>query len=626
MQRGTALDLTLTGTNLAEPTGVWTSFPAKVTIPSEGNNGKDAGKLLVRLEVPKDAPLGFHSLRLATKRGMSNARMFCLDDLPQVLEGVANNTPATAQAVPTPCVVVGRVDAEATDYFKIHVTANQRLSFEILGHRLGSQFDPQLQILDAQTGRELPGAYSNDAPGLQTVARLTYTFKTAGDYVIAVRDVSYRGGEDFHYRLRIGDFPCATTPLPLAAKRGSKVAVQFTGPMLEGVAPVEVTAPTDPTITYLAVAPRGSNGLHGWPVHLALSDVDELLEKEPNNDPAKATRLPVPGAITARFEQKGDVDSFVFALKKGVRYTLQTQTHELGSPTEVYMTLRDAKGAQLQVSDPAKAARLDFTPPADGDYTLQVEHLHLWGGPDEVYRLSVTPAEPGFDFTVAIDRFNAPQGGKLSLPILAPRRDFDGPIEINVIGPKGISGKLALAAGKVPPPNQPIGTLVVTIADDVPVGPTVFQIMGKATINGKAVSKLVHVPRAVAPGMPNPPQPPWNVTTSLGLAVTAKPPFALTAKLDAASYMPGKAATLTITATRAPGFTAEIALSAAGLPPGVTAMLKNVPANQNEIKILLTLTPQAKLGQSALTITGKASHQGQEMTASAPPVMLVIKK
>src|SRR6185437_7703368 len=78
MQRGTTLDLTLTGTNLAEPTGLATSFPAKVVIPTEGNNGKDNGKLLVRLEVPKDAPLGFHTIRLATRRGMSNLRLFCI--------------------------------------------------------------------------------------------------------------------------------------------------------------------------------------------------------------------------------------------------------------------------------------------------------------------------------------------------------------------------------------------------------------------------------------------------------------------------------------------------------------------------------------------------------------------
>jgi hypothetical protein len=626
MQRGTTLDLTLTGTNLAEPTGLWTSIPAaKVTIPSDGNNGKDNGKLLVRLEVPTDAPLGFHALRLATRRGMSNLRLFCIDDLPQVSEWMTNHTPSTAQLVPLPCVVAGKADAETTDYYKFIAAAGQRLSFEILGRRLGSAFDPQIQILDAN-GRELPGAYSNDAPGLQTDARLTHTFKTAGVYLIALRDVSYRGGDDFHYRLRIGDFPCATTTLPLAVQRGSKTMVRFAGPNVEGVEAVEVTAPTDPAIESLFLAPRGANELHGWPVSLALSDIPETLEQEPNNEAAKANRLPVPGAVTARFEQKGDNDSFVFALKKGVRYSIEAETHELGSPTEVYMTLRDAKGTQVQVSDPMKAARLDFTPPADGDYTLNVEHLHLWGGPDEVYRVVVAPYEPGFDLAVALDRFNIEQGGKLSLRILAPRRDFGGPIEISVLGPKGMSGKLAVGDGKAPPPNQPLGTLVVNVDNDAPVGPHLIQIQGKATINGKTVTKFASVGTAVRQELGNLPLPPKNLLTSIALAVTERPPFALTAKLDAESYAPGKSATLTIAANRAPGFTAEIGLSAAGLPPGVTAMMKNVPANQNEVKVTLTLAPQAKVGKAAITLTGKAKHQGRDVTATAAPVTLTIKK
>jgi hypothetical protein len=625
MQRGTTLELTLTGTNLSEPTGLWTSFPAKATIPTEGNNGKDNGKLLVRLEVPKDAPLGFHAIRLATRRGMSNLRLFCIDDLPQVLENTSNHAPNMAQVVSLPCVLAGKADAETMDYFKFHVAAGQRLSFELLGRRLGSLFDPQLQILDAN-GRELPGAFSNDAPGLQTDARLTYTFKTAGDYLAAVRDVSYRGGDDFYYRLRIGDFPCATTTLPLAVKRGSKTTVRFAGPNVQDAAAVEVSAPTDPAIEFLSLAPRGASGLYGWPVNLALSDVEETLEQEPNNDAAKANRIPVPGAVTARFEQKGDNDVFVFTLKKGVRYTIEAQTHELGSPAEVYMTLHDAKGGQLQASDPTKAARLDFTPPADGDYTLHVEHLHLWGGPDEVYRLSVAPFEPGFDLAVALDRFNVEQGGKLSIPILAPRRDFGGPIEISVLGPKDINGKLDIAAGKAPPPNQPLGTLVVNAGNDVPVGPHVFQIQGKATINGKTVTKLASVRAAVSQELANLPLPPKNLLTSISLAVTERPPFTLAAKLDAASYMPDKPATLTVAATRAPGFTAEITLSAAGLPPGVTAMLKNIPANQNEIKLTLTLTPKVKVGNAAVTLTGKAKHQGRDVIATAPPVTLTIKK
>ncbi len=633
MQRGTTLDLTLTGSNLAEPTGLWTSFPAKVTIPTAGNNGKDNGKLLVRLEVPKDAPLGFHALRLATRRGLSNLRLFCIDDLPQVSESATNHTPDTAQVVSVPCVVVGQADAETADYFRFRVAAGQRLSFEVLGRRLGSSFDPQIQLLDAQ-GRELPGAYSNDAPGLQTDARLTYTFKTAGDYLVAVRDVSYRGSGDFYYRLRIGDFPCATMTLPLAIKRGTKTAVRFAGPNVDGVAPVEVTAPTDPAIEFLSLAPLYSprssvlhgNGLPGWPVYLALSDIEETLEKEPNDEAAKANRIPVPGAVTARFEKKGDIDTFLFALKKGARYRIEAQTHELGSPTEVYLTLRDARGTQLQVSDPMKEAYLDFTPPADGDYTLHVEHLHLWGGPDEVYRVSVTPLEPNFDLAVALDRFHVEQGGKLAIPIMSPRRDFNGPIEIRVIGPKGIRGQLTIAAGKAPPPNQPLGTLVVDVDADVPVGPYAFQIQGQATINGKPLTRLANVRTVVSQNLANLPLPPKNLLTSIGLAVTERPPFTLTAKLDAPSYAPGKLATLTITATRAPGFTTEIVLSTSALPPGVTTMLKNIPANQNEIKLALTLTPQAKIGNTAITVTGKSKHQNHEVTATSPPVTLVIKK
>src|SRR5260370_28734556 len=130
MQRGKTLALTLTGTNLADPTGVWTSFPAKVTIPTEENNGKDNAKLLVRLEVPKDAPMGFHTIALATTRGMSNYRLFCVDDLPEVMQGANNRSKETAQAVSAPCVVVGRVTAEANDYYKITMKAGDRVRFE----------------------------------------------------------------------------------------------------------------------------------------------------------------------------------------------------------------------------------------------------------------------------------------------------------------------------------------------------------------------------------------------------------------------------------------------------------------------------------------------------------------
>jgi hypothetical protein len=625
MQRGTALELTLTGTNLAEPTGVWTSFPAKVTIPTDNKNGTNPASLRVKIELPKDAPMGFHSIRLATKKGMSNSRLFCIDDLPQVMESANNHEAKMAQVLPVPCVLVGRADAETTDYFKIAVKPNQRVSFEVLGRRLGSAFDPEIMLLDAATGRELPGGYNNDAPGLQTDARLTYTFKTAGDVLVAVRDTSYRGGADFHYRLRIGDFPCATTPLPLAAKRGSKAAIRFTGPTVDGVAPVEVQIPTDPLVTAVQVAPRGANGLYGWPVMLSISDLDEQLEKEPNNDPGKANRIAVPGAITARFEQKDDVDNFVFSAKKGKRYTIEAHAAEHLSPTEVYMVLKNDKGAEILKSNPMVAPKLDFTAPADGDFTLAVEHLHSWGGPDEVYRLTVTPYEPDFSLTLNIDRFVIAPGGTVSIPIFATRAGYNGAIDVSVAGAKGLSGTVAIPAGPAKPPNQPSATLNVK-ADELPPGPVVFSLQGKGVVDGKPVVRLLSVRNLLAAAMGNLPVPPQTMYHQVGLAVLEKPPFALTAKFDAPAVQPGKSITATVTAVRQPGFTAEIVVTATGLPPNAVAKPAKIPAGMNEVKVTIDLKPNVPPGKPVVTFQGAAKHVGRDYSAAAAGLAIVVEK
>ncbi len=622
IQRGGTLDLILTGTNLASPTGLWTSFPAKVTIPTDANNGKDATKLRVRLEVPKDTPLGFHSLRLATAHGISNFRLFCIDDLPQVMAVNTNRNRATPQAVPVPCAVVGKADAEVSDYYKVSVKAGQRLSFEILGRRLGSAFDPQITLFDAKTQKEL--AYNNDAPGLQTDARLTYTFKEAGDYLVAVRDVMYRGGPDYWYRLRIGDFPCATTPLPMAARRGSKVAVHFAGPHVEGVAPVEVTVPSDPAAEVVYVAPRGGNGLYGWPVALAVSDLEEVQEHEPNNEPAKANRVPVPCGITGRFQAKGDVDHYVFAAKKGQRWIIQAQTHEYHSPTEVYMTLKNAAGAQLAVSNPAQEPRLDYTAPADGDLILAVEHLNYWGGPDESYHLTITPYQPGFDLALSLDRLEIPQGGQGVIPIqTVTRRDYTGPVELTLTGPAFLHGRAVIHPGPAAS-NQPVGWLFVSADANAPLGPQPVAVQGKATINGQAVTVRAGTRTAASQALANLPFPPLALYHQVGAAVTEKPPFSLAVKRDTPGLIRGTAGPVTVTATRSAGFTEEIALTPIGLPANVAATLKSVSKGQNEAKGTLTPAANAPLTSFTLSFVGKAKYQGKDYVVIATPAPLEI--
>jgi hypothetical protein len=362
---------------------------------------------------------------------------------------------------------------------------------------------------------------------------------------------------------------------------------------------------------------------------LLLSDLDETLEQEPNDEIGKANRVPVPGAVTGRFEKKDDVDFYVFTLKKGQRYLLDAQTAELHSPTEVDMVLLDAKGAQLQASNLNGPARLDFTPPADGDYLLKIKHLLLWGGPSETYRVTIKPFEPGFDLAVGIDRYDVGQGATFSVPIFVGRRDYAGQVEVSVVGNAKLTGQTTIAAtqpGQPAKPDQASGALVVTVAPDMPIGPAVFSIQGKATINGKEVVQLVDVRALASANLASLPVPPLSMSHRLGLAVKEPPPFTLAFKFDDGPAMPGKSIGLTVTATRVPGFTEEIALSATGLPSTVKPALVNIAANQSEAKLTFNVEANAAAGEVMVTLVGKAKAKGQQVTINSSPMTLTIKK
>jgi len=194
------------------------------------------------------------------------------------------------------------------------------------------------------------------------------------------------------------------------------------------------------------------------------------MELEPNNDPTKANKIAIPSAITARLLEKGDLDHFSFTAKKDQRLIIEATSQDLYSPTEVYMALKDAKGAKLAETNPTGASRFDFKAPADGDYTIAVEHLHLWGGPAEIYRLSITNYEPGFDITIGGDHFDGPAGAPFSVPVNVTRRDYADTIEVSVEGTKGITGKLSIPKGQPAQAGQPAGNLNFEIDESVAVG------------------------------------------------------------------------------------------------------------------------------------------------------------
>jgi hypothetical protein len=612
---GDEVELTLTGTNLADPVAVLLSCPAKVTIPADKKNGTEAGKLRVKVALDAKCPIGLHTVRVATKHGVSNARPFVVDSLPAVASAANNRTKDAAQALSVPCVVAGTVAAETSEFFKVKVGANQKLTFEVLARRIGSPLDPIVVLHDARTKRELVELYADDTPGLQGDCRLTHAFKEAGEVLVEVRDTTHRGGGDYAYRLRIGEFPGATTAFPLAAQRGKEVSVGFAGP--DTIPPVKVTAPKEPGLAAFYVAPTTGKA-DGWPLPVLLSDHPEAAEQEPNDTPKQANKLPVPGGVSGRFDRAKDIDHYAIAGKKGQKLVVSVQTYEVNSPAEVLVRVLDAKGAQVATSNPAAAPnRFEFTPAADGEYVIACEHQNFLHGPNEVYHLSVVPSGPDFGVNVLLDRGEAPAGGGTTVVATVTRLNgYAGPVELSIDGDPALSGKVTLPAG------QTLAAIPVMVKDGAKPGAYPFRVKATAAAGGETVTRYGHLTDAVKASLGGMPNPPPEMLSQCVLGVTDRPPFALKLTAEPAEIAKGKGGKILVQATREKGADGDIVLAPLVVPPTSPAAVKPVPKGQTKAEIAVTVQPAAPAGPTPFAFKATTKVGGKDYAITPPPVVI----
>lgn len=621
LKRGTSTELVLNGTNLTEPTGVLLNCPGTISIPTDNKNGTEAAKLRVKVNLPADTPIGLHAIRVGTRHGVSNLRPLLVDELDILAETGANRTRETAQPIKAPCLVSGVVPAEASGFFKVKVAAGQRLTFEVLARRIGSRLDPIIVLHDGKSKRELPDLYADDTPGLQGDCRLTHTFKDEGEIIVQVRDTTYRGGADYTYGLRIGDFPGATVAFPLVAQRGKEVKVAFAGPGTEDVSAVTVKAPSDPTIAAVYATPKRAAGVSGWPVPVRLSDDPQGVEQEPNDQPGKATKVPVPGGVSAKFATKGDIDHFAFTGKKGQKLTIAALTYEANLPTEVLLRVLDAKGAELARSNPAQpAARLDFTPGADGEYVIACEHLNYLYGPNEVYHLSIIPAAPDFAVSLAVDRCEAPAGGATAVAVTSIARvnGFAGPVELSIVGDPNVSGSITVPAG------QTQAFIPLKVKAGTKPGAYSFRVRGKATVGGQEVVRVGTFLDAVKTAFGDMTNPPPELLSSCAVGVMEKPPFLVNLTADPTAIEKGKAGKLVVEVTRNAGFDGDVTLAPLFLPPNVTAAVKPVPKGKTKMDFPLTVAAAAATGPTPVVLRATAKVAGKDYAVIPAPLVVEI--
>jgi hypothetical protein len=287
--------------------------------------------------------------------------------------------------------------------------------------------------------------------------------------------------------------PRLMTVMPPGGKIGSSVEVTFTGTDLEepeqllfshpGIkaeplaGPVPPPPPPDPKmkkpkpgmgkpvvsrfkVTLAADVPLGIHDVrfvNKWgvsnPRAFVAGDLNEVLEKEPNNDVEQAQRIAINSTVNGSMANPTDVDYYVFAGKKGQRIVFACLAASIDSRFHPGIEIYDAKGRQLVSGRDYNDtdAVTDCTLPDDGDYFVRLFHFtHTQGTAEYFYRLTLSTApwidavfpcvvEAGKTTTVTVYGRNLP-GGKLDPSAVVGDRVLEK-ISVNVTAPAGGRGQ-----------------------------------------------------------------------------------------------------------------------------------------------------------------------------------------
>lgn len=663
--RGTTVELTVAGVHIGRGTGlifegdgitVESITPEKPPEPSPVKEGEKPpepprnpeGRLTARLRIAPDTEPGVRAFRVVTPVGPSDVGWFVVGQWPEAAEQEPNNTPEQAQRVTFPVCLLGRLDpAEDLDYFRFHARAGQTLVFDLLSSRLQLPLDAILTLLDAH-GWEI--ALNEDYNGLDPL--LVVTIPRTGDYTLVVRDLRYRGGDRFHYRLSMGELPLVTAVFPPGGRAGTSVDLQLSGVNLGTDALVSVTLPAEAPPAPISKAlslPGGASN----PVLLAVEDVPEVMgeervgalpslgasevEKEggrglpsspvvlaggaaPPGSASVAQPVPVPVVVNGRLLAAGEADQYRFRAEKGQRLLLEVVARRIGSELDSVLSVLDAGGRELATNDDAvgKDSRIEFTAPETGDYIARVRDLHDRHGPGFTYRLLLT-ASPDFRLTFTPDRLAIGRGGRAPLTVTATRiNSFDGEIALEVSGlPEGarVLGPSRIRAG------QTEAHLIVAAPMDAPLQAGTLRVTGVAAPEGRTIRRLAQSHEEIVQNEQRTTRP-----APLATAAIAEPPDLVVAAMPETIWLaPGGSVELVVRIERKVGFDKTVPLAVLGLPPGVTATTPEIGKDQSEAKITLKADGNATPAEADLVLVAHAVLDGQrQVPHAAPPIRLTV--
>ncbi len=579
--------------------------------------------LTAEVTVEPGALLGPHEVRLVTSKGVSNGARFWVDIYPnRVLEQTLPESAAPIELDgKTPVVVNGRISAKAgRDRFALTASAGDTWTFDCFADRIRSRFDPVLELRDERgvSVRLVESTWENDP-------RFAHTFARAGRYTLTVRDSEYNGGPNYVYRLLAGRMPFISSYSPRGTHPGGQVEVAMNGTNL--LAPrASVSIPADsPMGTYWAEVQATPNCGLLLPM---------MVEPEPVMNAADSDSMQtlpaLPAAIDGVFG-RGSRARFSFHGAAKSKYLFDLLGRRIGSRIDGDIRVLDAKGKELAANDDmnvlSKDARLEFAPPADGEYTLEVRNVEEITGPDCFYRLRASVVQPDFALSIATDRLAVPAGGTVAIPITVERiGGFAGPVEVKIEDlPAGI-----LCSGGVMPGNKSSIEVTLTAAPNALVAAMQARVRGDAEIGGKTVTreapaweKYEHRSIDLLLSVEYTYTRPFHLWDMLICAVTDRvDPVTVSAAAESYDLAPGGKIEIPVHIERQPDAKGEVKIELRNLPAKVSATSPPIPAGQSEGKITLTAAPDAPADLVNVILTAKHGNAA----SLAPAIRVTVKK
>ena len=650
-QQGQDVEVTLKGTNLGTATAVWFSGSgitgeikektgqAAVLFNGAGVSGRiptDA-QLVASLTIAPDAQLGIQQIRIVTPYGVSNARSFVVGNLREVMEEEAEESGSEMETdwLALPVTVNGTIASiDDKDSFTFELKKDARLICEVTAQRIGSLLDSYLVLQDAD-GAEVANSGLGD--GFDSV--LDYTVLETGKYTLHIRDIRYKGGNGYDYRLSIGELPYLETIFPLGGRRGTENTITVTGANLETVTSIQVSIGAETPTGEQSLRVQTPSGLATNPRPFAIGNWAEMSETEPNNTADKATAVTTPITLNGKIDKLGDVDRFSFEIAEPQLLVFEVEARKLSSNLDALLTLygpgkpmeeaseemawNSEKEQVLMVNDDASSAdaRIDWNFAEAGKYSIAIRDLNNQGGETYPYRLNIRPLEPNCQLSVvAFDNRNRPsamdnprvsRGGSVTMQVNVVRLDqFNGPIRLLCPDlPKTFDvSPTIIGVGQ----NQAL--LTVTAPWDAPLGLMPLSIVGVCAVGNRQIERVAN---------PSP----------ILLTVMDAPEFTLKLAEIGLSAVHNKTVDLHVTADRHGDFVGPIALSVSGLPSrvsaagvtiaeGETTAMITVKAGTFERREQFSVLPIP--GTNYISVNGTATVSGETVKQSTPAIPLTI--